>query len=85
MNKLVLPISLMVFMVILVAAFSMKKKCMCVNGKCSKCNLFSFDHFFKKKETFATMTSEVPSFYTSNTTFPKLTDHKPTAGSPYWI
>ena len=85
MNKLVLPVSLMVLMVILFAAFNMKKTCVCVNGKCSKCNIFSFDHFFNKKEKFTSMTSEVPGFYTSNITFPKLADHKPTAGSAYWI
>jgi hypothetical protein len=82
MIKLVLPISLVVFMVILVAAFSMKKKCKC--GECSKCNLFSFDHFFKKKETFASMVSEVPSFYTISTDFPKLTNKK-YASADYWL
>ena len=85
MNKLVLPISLVVLMIILFAAFSMKKSCVCVNGKCSKCNPFSFDHFFKKKEGFTSMASEVPSFYTINTSFPKLTDHKPSPGTAYWL
>ena len=84
MNKLVLPISLVVLMVILFVAFSMKKTCVCMNGKCSKCNPFSFDHFFKK-EGFVSMTSEVPGFYTSNTTFPKLTDPKPKPGGDYFL
>ena len=85
MNKLVLPISLVVLMISLFVAFSMKKKCVCVNGKCSKCNIFSFDHFFNKKEKFTSMASEVPGFYTSNITFPKLTDHKPLPGSDYFL
>jgi len=84
MNKLVLPISLAVLMIILFVAFSMKKKCVCVNGKCSKCNPFSFDHFFKK-EAFTSMASEVPGFYTISTDFPKLTDHKPKVGGDYFL
>jgi hypothetical protein len=31
------------------------------------------------------MASEVPGFYTSNITFPKLTDHKPLPGSDYFL
>ena len=85
MNKLVLPISLVVLMVILFVAFNMKKTCVCVNGKCSKCNPFSFGHFFKTKETFTSMASEVPGFYTSNITFPKLSDHKPLPGSDFFL
>ena len=85
MNKLVLPISLAVLMIILVVAFSLKKTCVCVNGKCSKCNIFSFDHFFKKKEAFTSMVSEVPGFYAISTDFPKLTDHKPLPGSDYFL
>ena len=84
MNKLALPISIVVLMIILVVAFSMKKKCVCVNGKCSKCNPFSFDHFFKK-EGFVSMTSEVPGFYTSNTTFPKLSNKKVSPGGDYFL
>lgn len=74
MNKLVLPISLAVLIIILIAAFGMKKNCVCVNGKCSKCSGFSFDHFFKKKETFTSMASEVPGFYNITTDFPKLSN-----------
>lgn len=85
MNKLMLPISLVVLVVILVAAFVVKKKCVCVNGKCSKCNIFSFDHFFNKKEKFTSMVSEVPGFYTINTTFPKVTNDKVPSGSDYWL
>ena len=83
MNKL-LPISIVILLIILVVAFVMKKKCMCVNGKCSKCNPFSFDHFFKK-ETFANIESEVPGFYKISTKFPKLTDKKVFPGSEYWL
>ena len=84
MNKL-LPISIVILLIILVAAFVMKKKCVCVNGKCSKCNLFSLDHFFKKKETYTNIESEVPGFYKIRTTFPKLTDKKVFSGSEYWL
>ena len=85
MNKLVFPISLTVLFIILVISFNMKKKCLCVNGKCSKCHQFGFGDLFKKKEKFTSMTSEVPGFYTSNTTFPKLTDHKPMPGGDYFL
>ena len=81
MNKL-LPISIVILLIILVAAFVMRKKFKCTcyldNGgiKCSNCNIFGFDHFFKKKEAFKNMTSEIPGFYKIRTTFPKLTNKK---------
>ena len=83
MNKLVLPISVVVLVVIFVVAFNMKKTCVCVNGKCSKCNGFSFDHFFNKKEKFTSTAGEVPGFYTINTTFPTLTNKK--NSTAYWV
>ena len=72
MNKLI--ISIVILLIILAVAFSMRKKCVCVNGQCSKCSGFGFDHFFKKKETFTSMASEVPDFYRIQTVFPKLTE-----------
>jgi hypothetical protein len=72
MNKLIIFIAIL--LIILAVAFSMRKKCVCVNGQCSKCSGFGFDHFFKKKETFTSMASEVPGFYKISTKFPKLTE-----------
>jgi hypothetical protein len=73
MNKL-LPISIVILLIILAVAFSMRKNCVCVNGQCSKCSGFGVDHFFKKKETFTSMASETPGFYKIQTIFPKLTE-----------
>lgn len=84
MNKLALPISIAILLVILIATFCMKKRCVCMNDQCSKCSRFSLDHFFKK-ETFASMASEVPGFYTINTSFPKLTNKKVSPCSEYWL
>ncbi len=82
MNKL-LPISLVVLMIILAVAYSMKKKCVCVNGRCSKCSGFSFAHFFDKKEKFSNGISEVPGFYATSPVFPELKNKK--TPSDYWV
>ena len=82
MNKL-LPISIVILLIILIVAFVMKKKCTCVNGKCSRCLPFSLDHFFKKKETYTNMASEIPGFYKIRAIFPKLTNKK--NSTDYWL
>lgn len=94
MNKLILPVSLIVLMIIMAVAFNSKKsKCRCSrdsNGdlNCSHCKQFNFgsiDELFKKKEKFANISSEVPGVYTIRPVFPKITDNKPSAGTPYWL
>lgn len=94
MNKMILPISAAVLLIILVIAFSKKNhsKCTCSRNKdgtmnCSKCQGFSFAKLFGKKEGFLTgkdaKAKYAPGYYKINTNFPKLTNQIDT--TEYWL